>query len=85
MRRREGKRTVLPGPQELLRPAVVQALGNALPPAELGDAVLAPKPLQHDPDLLLGRMMLPGGPADVHLDLLGRRPRLGLPGSVERT
>ena len=69
---------LLPRLQELLRPAVIQALGNAFPPAELGDAVLAAEPLQHDTDLLLGRMVLPGGPADVLHNLLGRhRPRLG--------
>ena len=56
----------------------VPHLGNALPPAQLGDAVLATEPLQHDTDLLLGRVLLPGRPAYVLHNLLGRRrPRLG--------
>jgi hypothetical protein len=50
---------------------VVQALRNALAPAKLGDAVLAVQPGEDDPDLLLGRMQLPGRPADVLHDLLG--------------
>ena len=57
--------------QELLRPAVVQALRDTLAPAMLGDAVLAAQPGEHDPDLLLRRMLLPGRPADVLHHLLG--------------
>src|SRR3954454_18072447 len=41
--------------QELLGPAVVHGGGDALAPAQLGDAVLAPQALQHDADLLLRR------------------------------
>lgn len=37
----------------------------ALPPAQIRDAVLAAKPVQHDTDLLLGRILLAGCPADV--------------------
>jgi hypothetical protein len=71
------REALLPGLQELLRPALIQALGNALPPAQFGDVVLAAEPLQNDQDLLVGRMVLPGRPADVLHDLFGRRPRLG--------
>jgi hypothetical protein len=38
--------------QKLLRPAVVQALGNALTPAQFSDAVFTPQAIQNDPDLL---------------------------------
>jgi hypothetical protein len=50
---------------------------NTLPPAELGDAVLAPQTLQHDTNLLIGRVALPDGKANVLHNLIGRRPRLG--------
>src|SRR5687767_7794584 len=39
----------------------------------LGDAVLATQPGEHDPDLLLGRMLLPGRPTDLLHHLLGGR------------
>jgi hypothetical protein len=38
--------------EELLRPAVIQALRNPLATAQLGDAVLAAQARQHDADLL---------------------------------
>ena len=38
----------LAGFQELLRPAVVQALGDAFAPAELGDGDLAPQAVEDD-------------------------------------
>ena len=71
------RQALLPGHQELYRPAVVQALGNALLLAQLGDALLAAEPLQYDPDPLLGRMVLSGRPADVLHNSIGRRPYLG--------
>ena len=63
----------LAGFQELLRPAVVQALGDAFAAAQLGDAVLAAQAIQHDADLLFGRVVLPRRPADVLDDLFGRQ------------
>src|SRR5215218_8841186 len=59
---------LLPGFQELLRPAVVHGRGDALAPAQLGDAVLAPQALEHDADLLLGREVAPRGAPDVFDD-----------------
>ena len=56
--RRVAGQPPLAGLEELLRPAVVQARRDPLAPAELGDAVLAAQALQHDADLLLGRMLL---------------------------
>ena len=50
--------------ESFLRPAVVQAPRDPLAPAVLGDAVLAAQPGEHDPDLLL-RRMLPDRPADL--------------------
>ena len=40
--------------EEVLRPLVVQALGNPLAAAQLGDRILATQALQHDADFLLG-------------------------------
>src|SRR5665213_2427859 len=57
---------------ELLGPGVIQALGNAFPAAQLGDAVLAAQAVQNDPDLVLGREVPPGRTADI-LDHLLRR------------
>lgn len=45
---------LLPGLEELLRSAVVQARRDPLAPAKLGDALLAAQALQHDADLLFG-------------------------------
>ena len=47
------------GLEELLRPAVVQALRDPLTPAVLRDAVLAAQPGEDDPDLFLRRILLP--------------------------
>lgn len=38
--------SLLAGLQELLRPLMVEALGNAFTPAQFGDGVFASKPLQ---------------------------------------
>jgi hypothetical protein len=51
--------------QELLGPAVVEALGDALAAAQLGDAHLAAQAVQHDADLLFGRVALARRPADA--------------------
>ena len=55
----------LAGLEELFRPAVVEALGNAFTAAELGDRVLAAKAIQDDADLLFGRVTLARRPADA--------------------
>jgi hypothetical protein len=59
----------LAGLQELFRPTVVEALGDALAAAQLGDRVLAAQAVQHDADLLFGRVTLARRPADVLDDL----------------
>jgi hypothetical protein len=41
--------------QKVLRPAVVEVLNNPFAAAELSDAVLAAKSIQHDADLLFSR------------------------------
>src|SRR3546814_13891704 len=71
----------LAGFHELLRPGVIQALGNAFLAAQLGDAVLAAQAIQHDADLVFGREV-PAGctPAVLHHPLrrgLGRRFCIG--------
>src|ERR1019366_7400182 len=58
--------------QELFRPVVVEALGNALAPTQLRDAVLTAKAVQHNTDLLLGRVLLARGSPNVLHDPLGR-------------
>jgi len=63
----------LAGFQKLLRPVVIQALGDALSPTQLRDAVLATKSVQHDADLLFRRILLARGPPNVLHDPLGRR------------
>ena len=50
--------------EEVLAPPIVQVGRDAFPPAQAGDARLAPEAFQHDPDLLLCRVLLPGHPAD---------------------
>ena len=63
----------LAGFQKLLRSVVIQALGDALSPTQLRDAVLATKSVQHDADLLFRRILLARGPPNVLHDPLGRR------------
>jgi len=43
------------GSQELLRPAVVKTLCNAIAAAERGNALLPAQAFKHDADLVLGR------------------------------
>jgi hypothetical protein len=50
-----------------------EALGDALAPAQLRDAVLAAKAVEHDTDLLIGRILLARGSPNVLHDPLGRR------------
>jgi hypothetical protein len=51
--------------KELLGPAVIKILGDALLAAELGDAVLTAQAFEHDADLLLSGELPSGGSADV--------------------
>src|SRR5512139_3379670 len=72
---RVARQPTLAGFQELLRPAVIKSLGDAFTPAQLGNAGLAPKPVQNNADLLLGRVMPPGRTADAFHEPLRRRTR----------
>ena len=47
---------------ELLRPGVIQALGDAFLAAQLGNAVIAAQAIEHDPDLVFRREVPPGLP-----------------------
>src|SRR3954471_2954657 len=49
------------------------APGDALTSAQLRDPVLAAKPIQHDADFLLARILLARRPANVSHDPLGRQ------------
>jgi hypothetical protein len=62
----------LPGFHELLRPDVVQAVGDTFLAAELSNTVIAAQAFQHDPDLVLGREVTPGRPPDILHHMLGR-------------
>src|SRR3954451_8639121 len=66
---RVASQALLAGLQELLRPAVIKVLDDALAPAQLGDTVLAAQPIEHDADLLLRREP----PACCSTDLLDDR------------
>ena len=68
--RRVARQTLLPCFQELLRPAGIEALGNTLSTAQLGNAVLALQAVQNDPDLLFGRILFARRAANVLYDLL---------------
>ena len=50
--------------QELFRPAVVEALGNALATAKFGDGGFAAQPVEDDADFLLGGILLAGWPGE---------------------
>src|SRR5215469_2438883 len=58
--------------EELLRPGVIHALGDALAPAQLGDRCFAAQAVEHDADLLFGRMVLSRRPPNVADKVLGR-------------
>jgi hypothetical protein len=55
----------LAGLHELLQPGEIQALGDALLAAQLGNAVITAQPIERDADLVLGREMATGLPLDV--------------------
>src|SRR5262245_10931800 len=63
----------LAGFEELLGPAVVETLGNAFAATELGNRLFAAQAVQHDADLLFGRVAFAHRPADAFDDLLGRQ------------
>ncbi|AWV14975.1 hypothetical protein A3862_05180 [Methylobacterium sp. XJLW] len=51
--------------QELLGPSVVHRTGDALAPAQLGNAVLTAQAFQHDADRLLGRELTACGSTNI--------------------
>src|SRR6056297_500251 len=58
--------------KELLRPRVVKALADPLAAAQRGDALLTAQTSQHDPDLFISRVLLPGLALDPFDQLVGR-------------
>src|SRR5258705_2610292 len=75
----------LAGLEEVLRPAVVEVLGDAFLAAQLGDAVLAAHAFEHDADLLLGRELAPRRSADIPDELLGAVRLPSIPVSHHRS
>src|SRR5438045_3447957 len=63
---------LLTGFEKLFRPAIIQVLDNPLTATQLGDAVLAAQPRQHDADLLLRRKLPPRRAPDLLHNLLCR-------------
>jgi hypothetical protein len=51
--------------EELLRPGIIHALGNAFAPAKLGDRGFTAKAIEHNAGLLFRRMVLRSCPSDV--------------------
>src|SRR5215203_6803372 len=70
------RQAALAGLQELLGPGVIETLGYAFTPTQLGNAGLAPQAIQHDTDLLFRRLPFAGCTADVLHDPLRRRFRM---------
>ncbi len=66
------RQTPLPSFHEVLRPFVIDALGDALTTAQLSNAVLAAQPVQDDPDLLFRGILFAGRSLDVFNELLAR-------------
>src|SRR5205085_10468913 len=58
--------------EKLFRPAIIQVLDNPLTATQLGDAVLAAQPRQHDAHLLLRRKLPTRGAPDLLHNLLCR-------------
>ena len=63
--RRVAGQPLLAGFEKLLRPVVIQALGDTFTSPQRRDRLLAAQPFQHNADLLLRSILLAGGPADV--------------------
>src|SRR5690606_3777069 len=57
--RRVPRQALLAGLQEVLRPVVIEALGNPFAPTKLGDRTLSAQAVEHDPDLLFSRKLAP--------------------------
>jgi hypothetical protein len=53
--------------QKLLRPFIIDALGNAFTAAQLGDALLTTQSIQHNADLFFSRVLFAGRPAKADL------------------
>lgn len=68
--RRVARQAFLPGLEELLRAAIIQAPGNAVASVQFGNAVLALQTIQHALDLLFRRMLFASGPTDVFHNLV---------------
>jgi len=66
------RKTLLARFKEFLRPHIIQALADTLTAAESGNAFLAPQARQHDPDLLLGRILFARLAADAFDQLVSR-------------
>ena len=65
---RIARQAALPGFHELLRPCVIQTLGDAFLTAQLCNAVIAAQAVQHDPDLVFRREVPSGRPSTpMHL------------------
>jgi hypothetical protein len=76
--RRIAGQPLLASLQELLRPAVIEVLVNALLAAKLGDTVLPTQASNHNPDLVFRRKMPTGRTLDIADCLLGcLRKRFG--------
>src|SRR5258705_2129642 len=75
----------LAGLEEVLRPTVVEVLGDAFLAAQLGDTVLAAHAFEHDADLLLGRELAPRRSADIPDELLGAVRLPSIPVSHHRS
>ncbi len=73
--RRIASKTPLARLQELLRPGIIQALGDAFASAQFRDAVLTAQTVQQNTDFLLGGILTARRPANVFYDLLGRQFR----------
>jgi hypothetical protein len=63
--------------KELLRPAVIEPIGNPFTPTKLGNRIFAAQAGQNDPDFLFGGPFSAGCPADIPDVLFGRRRPLG--------
>jgi hypothetical protein len=65
----------LAGLEEFLRPAVIEAFGDPLAPAQFGNAVFAAKSIEYDPNLILSRIVFARRSPNLSDDLFGRRLR----------
>jgi hypothetical protein len=73
------RQALLPGLQEVLRPVVLQALGNPFAPTKLGDRTLPAQAVEHDPDFLFSRKLTPRLALDIMEVSIGRTVRPSSP------